>query len=344
MISNGPTRRLLLSAIIVSMTQNQSKQPLVSVIMATYNDERYVESTVMSVLVQTFSDFEYVIVNDGSTDDTLKILKKLERFDDRITIIDQKNQGVVASRNNAIKHAQGKYIAIIDGDDQWIPQKLEWQIAELETDSKLSLIGGGLEMVSEDDIPLGFTCFTPDDQAIKYGMCISNQFIHSSVVYRRDDALKIGLYPDTCPVEDYDFLSQITRIGTVRNLPFPVVRYRINSAGISSQTRETQAKLGNEISLQNWEAIEPTTISRRTIVESSLRYLHNPISSGFGVEIKHSYLFNMTRVGYRLINKGSLVAGLRLLWNVASTGRTGLGIVTHWAKHIIDVKLRKTVT
>ena len=340
MISNGPTRRLTLSAIIVSMTQNQSKKPLVSVIMATYNDERYIESTVRSVLVQTFNDFEYVIVNDGSTDDTLKILQKLERLDNRITIIDQKNQGVVASRNTAIKKARGKYIAIIDGDDQWIPQKLEWQVAELETDSNLALIGGGIEMINEDDIPLGFTCFVPDDTAIKYGMTISNQFVHSSVLYRREDALSVGLYPDTCPVEDFDFLSQITMLGKVQNLPYPVVRYRINGAGISSQSRAAQAKLGNDISLLNWDRLTPNVIGRAALSEQCNIYLKNGITTGFGIEIKHAYLFILTRIGYRMLNKRRFVEGIRLLLNVASTGRTGAKIVLRWGVHIIKVKTR----
>jgi len=320
------------------MVKNQATGPLVSVIMATYNDALYIERTIQSVIAQTFRDFEYIIVNDGSTDTTLDILKKFQALDDRIIIIDQSNQGVVASRNAAIERACGAYIAVIDGDDQWLPKKLEWQITEFKDNPKLTLIGGGIETINEDDIPLGFTCFVPDDSAIKYGMCISNQFVHSSVIYRREAALKVGLYPDTCPVEDFDFLSRIMLLGQVKNLPYPVVRYRINSAGISSKTKSTQATLGNEISLRNWDNFAPKVIKRAELVESSGRYLHNPVSTGFGIEIKHAYLFLLTRVGYRMVNKGRLGDGLRLLWNIASTGRTGLGIVIHWGRHIINIK------
>ena len=111
----------------MSAKKSQAKTPLVSIITATYNDEVYIESSIRSVLSQDFTDFEYIIINDGSSDGTKKIIERLQKEDSRIRLINQKNSGLVASLNRGITEARGTYIARIDGDDEWLPHKLKTQ-------------------------------------------------------------------------------------------------------------------------------------------------------------------------------------------------------------------------
>lgn len=103
--------------------------PKVSVVIPTYNSIKYLIVAIESVLNQTFQDFEILVIDDGSTDDTKETLKK---YKNQVTYIYQENAGVAAARNNGINRAQGEYIAFLDADDYWVPTKLEKQIAALE--------------------------------------------------------------------------------------------------------------------------------------------------------------------------------------------------------------------
>ncbi len=116
--------------------------PLVSIIMAAYNAEDFIGSTIESVRSQTFQDWELVIVNDGSTDKTLAIAEQAKRQDDRIQIIDRLNQGAHIARNIAFQASKGKYIAILDADDRLLPKKLQIQVDLLETKREFDVVYG----------------------------------------------------------------------------------------------------------------------------------------------------------------------------------------------------------
>ena len=322
------------------MATSTDKTPLVSIINPTFNDARYIEASIRSVLSQDFTDFEYIIINDGSTDDTEKIVKRLQKEDSRIRLVSQKNQGLVASLNRGLKMAKGKYIARIDGDDEWLPHKLTTQVAALESDDELVIIGGGALLFNEHSVPTGFFLNVARDEDIRTGLCLFNQFCHSSVVYRRDVALKAGLYPDTCPAEDYDFFSKFADYGKLANLPYPVFRYRITDGSISAQRRDEQNARAKEISMANWHHLQPSVVSRAAIKQGFAYYLDNPVTHDLGISLKHAYTHILMRSGYRMINQGNIWSGLRQLWNVASTGRTGLKIAVRWGIDLVKIKLR----
>ena len=123
-------------------------QPVVSVIMPTYNRADYLKRSVQSVLDQTFTDFEIILVNNYSTDDTLNVISAFN--DDRIKVIDFKNDGIIAkSRNQGIKQSVGKYIAFLDDDDLWCPDKLELQIKYLEEHPEFGLVYSNALIIDE---------------------------------------------------------------------------------------------------------------------------------------------------------------------------------------------------
>lgn len=322
-----------------SMTKSTEKTPLVSIINPTFNDAQYIETSIRSVLSQDFTDFEYIIINDGSTDDTEKIVKRLQKEDSRIHLVSQKNQGLVASLNRGLKMAKGKYIARIDGDDEWLPHKLATQVAALEADQDLVIIGGGALLFNKDSVPTGFFLNVARDEDIRTGLCLFNQFCHSSVVYRKEAALRAGLYPNTCPAEDYDLFSKFADYGKLANLPYPVFRYRITDGSISAQRRDEQNARAKDISLANWQHLQPAVVPRKVIRQGFAYYLNNPITHDIGISLKHTYTHILMRSGYRMINQGAFWRGIHQLWNVASTGRTGMKIVIRWGFDIIKIKL-----
>jgi len=108
-----------------------SSSPLISVIIPMYNTSSYIEKTIESVLTQTYKNLEVVVVDDGSTDNSGEIVKALMLKDSRVKYIFQPNSGVSAARNNAIAHSTGEYLAFLDSDDLWLPQKLEKQMARI---------------------------------------------------------------------------------------------------------------------------------------------------------------------------------------------------------------------
>ena len=113
--------------------KNMKNNDLISVIIPVYNAERFVAQTLDSVLEQTYENWEAILVNDGSTDNSLDILQKYAQKDARFKIIDKKNGGVSAARNDGLKKAAGEYITFLDADDLWYPQFLEFMLQALQT-------------------------------------------------------------------------------------------------------------------------------------------------------------------------------------------------------------------
>ena len=310
--------------------------PLVSVIMATYNDEEFVAESVQTVLSQDFKDFEFIIINDGSTDKTPNILKKLASEDNRIRLINQKNQGLVKSLNRALNLAKGRYIARIDGDDQWLPGKLSSQVSYMRANPKTVIISGAMEKINTDSIPFNFVFTSHTHEQIMRTITISNPFIHASVLFDKEIALKCGGYPDMCPVEDYALFSQMMDYGQAYIIPYPIIRYRSNPNGISQTNHEKQTKMANKLSKQNWKKYPPKVLTRRQLLNECDNLLNASITKEFGVSLKHYYLFINARIGYRMFKQGRKLDGLRQLLNVILTGRTGLQIVKDHGKHIFN--------
>jgi glycosyltransferase involved in cell wall biosynthesis len=116
---------------------DKTTPPIVSIVTCAYNAANYIDETIDSVLAQTFPDFELIIVDDGSSDHTVKVVNSYS--DERIVLLEQENAGPAAARNTAIKHATGKYLAILDSDDLWLPNYLETMLGILNNDPKIDL-------------------------------------------------------------------------------------------------------------------------------------------------------------------------------------------------------------
>ncbi len=215
--------------------------PKISVILPVFNGEKYLRESIQSVLDQTFTDFELIVINDGSTDESLNITRSFG--DKRILILDQKNQGLTASLNRGISESKGKYIARIDADDVWIDKnKLKKQFEFLEKNMSYSLLGTNAHFVNVNE-KVTTTHYPLLDVEIRQKILIKNPFIHSAVIFRKDIALQCGMYdPREKYVEDYGLWLRMGQKGKFANFPDHTVKYRINASGVTQTKNVEQIK------------------------------------------------------------------------------------------------------
>lgn len=186
-----------------------NQRPLVSVIIPTYNRAHLVTEALRSVFGQTFKEYEVIVVDDGSTDGTGEILKS---YADRIRYIYQENEGIAGARNRGILLSRGKYIAFLDSDDRWLPEKLERQIAYLEAHPKVGLLCTHLfryEIGREEAREKCPPKFPKDFEELLEG---PNGVPTSTAVVRRDCFMAVGLFDPTLPpIEDWDMWLRIAQ-------------------------------------------------------------------------------------------------------------------------------------
>ena len=190
----------------------------VSVIIPAYNCAPYIQEAVESVLNQTYQNFELLIVDDGSADDTRRILKEFEKkYPDRVRNFYQSNQGASAARNKALKESRGEYIAFLDADDVWYPQKLAKQIQVLEnTESGFVYCDNYFVTETREKIEnyVRKVKFIEGDGILEL---FCNHFVMTpAVVFRKKYLLEIGYFDETLRVgEDYDFFLRLASVCTM---------------------------------------------------------------------------------------------------------------------------------
>jgi len=192
---------------------------MVSVILATYNRAKFIRKAIESVLNQNYKDFEFIIVNDASQDNTLKVLKSYN--DSRIKIINNEiNLGFVGSLNKAINYAKGEYIARIDDHDYWCDnKKLEKQIRFLENNPDYVLVGGCAIRVDENGERIGKIIVPEKDINIREIMLITSPFVHVGVVFRKTAWESVGGYDETLYFsQDSDLWAKLGKVGKLYNI------------------------------------------------------------------------------------------------------------------------------
>ncbi len=199
------------------------KNPLVSVIIPTYNKKTYVVKAIDSVLNQTYKNIEIIVIDDGSTDGTDKMISGLSKKNSKFIFLrNETNLGFVKTLNKAISRAKGKYIARLDDDDIWIDsQKLEKQINFLESHPDYVLIGSGIIVIKEkDDSEITRFLFPEEDEDIRRTLLIENLFAHSAVVFLKSAFEKVGGYDEEFGFfADKDLWLKLGKVGKMHNLP-----------------------------------------------------------------------------------------------------------------------------
>jgi glycosyltransferase involved in cell wall biosynthesis len=204
-------------------------QPSVSVMMPVYNAERYVGKAIESILSQEFGDFELVIVNDGSTDGSLEILRDYAERDRRIYLTSRPNVGLVGSRNELLDAARSDLVACMDADDISLPDRLEKQVEYLREHPDCVLVGSRVIIIDPDGQPLQIMGQHLEHEAIDRALMNGEgQIIYNpSVMFRKRVAQQVGAYRREFDwAEDLDLFLRMAEVGRLANLPEPLLAYR----------------------------------------------------------------------------------------------------------------------
>ena len=208
--------------------------PLVTVLMSVYNGEDFLAEAIESISDQTFKDFEFLIVNDGSTDKSSEIVSHFVRKDRRIRLIDQDNKGLVAALNRGLKEARGTLIARIDADDIAYPNRLEKQVACMAEHPKLLALGSAITLIDILGRSIKQISYPTGTKKVKSAMMLGSKLAHPAVIMRREQVLQVGAYREVCRhAEDYDLWLRLLEIGEIDNLGEPLLYYRQHDEKIS---------------------------------------------------------------------------------------------------------------
>ncbi len=203
----------------------------VSVIMATYNRASLVTRAIKSVIDQSFNDWEFIIVDDASNDETSRILSEWQKKEKRIKIIRNeinlwRDKGLAGNLNKAIKEARGKYIARIDDDDHWInSDKLKKQVEFLEQNPDYVLCGGGVVVEDKYHKETFRYLKAEKDEDIRKKALIANPFAHGTVLYSKSSFEKVGGYENSKYIEDWELWLKLGKIGKFYNFNEYFLRY-----------------------------------------------------------------------------------------------------------------------
>ena len=212
---------------------------LVSVILCTYNRKEQVLRAVDSVLKQTYANWQLIIVDDGSTDGSEKVLSALTKKDRRIVSLRQSNKGVAQARNVGLKNASGRYISFIDSDDEYKQDHLEQRIAYLESHKKVAAIYGGIIIIGPKK-----KHYVPDVNHPGKKIHIAKCHPVGTLVARRHCLLAVKGFRDIPYSEDYDLIKRLKKSFMVVRVDFPTYIYRVDSKNRLSDLFEAGGENG----------------------------------------------------------------------------------------------------
>jgi glycosyltransferase involved in cell wall biosynthesis len=231
----------------------EASPPKVSIVMTAYNAEKYVRAALDSILAQTFRDFEFIIVDDGSTDATPDILATYARSDPRVRILrNEKNLSVPASANRGFAAARGDYIARMDADDVSFPERLEKQVAFLDAHPDFIMVGSGFQEIDGDGDASRSDCEINTAYECAWTALFRMPVIHSSLMFRREDILKHGIEFDAAydGAADFEFVQKLLRHGKGCALPHIHIQYRMHPDNVSTRKAEKQRRAARAASIK----------------------------------------------------------------------------------------------
>lgn len=220
--------------------------PHVTIVTAVYNGEAYLHEAVQSIIGQTFGDFEYLIVDDASTDGTKGILELHEKNDSRVRVItNTKNMGRALSRNRGLQEARGEYIAILDADDIALERRVEREVEYLHTHPEVGVVGTWFDVIDDNGEFVITRRLPVEPQEVAARDLEIPPFCHPSVMFRKECIQKVGSYREEFVyAQDYDLLLRILEHYKGANIPEVLTRYRMNPDSCSQRHSVLQHRFG----------------------------------------------------------------------------------------------------
>ncbi len=228
----------------------QEHDPVISVLMSVYNSEKYLSEAIESILHQTFADFEFIIIDDASTDRSLEIIQEHAAVDDRIIVVENDdNLGLTRNLNKGIHLARGEYIARMDADDISLPERFEKQFAYMCENQDVWVLGGQTQRIDAFGEPTARSWIYEQKYYLWTALIKIPGVAHPTALMRKDKIMAIGGYPEEFKCsQDQALWSKLFDYGfPIRNIPDIVLKYRTHDENISNVFRTKQEKSSKEI-------------------------------------------------------------------------------------------------
>ena len=219
--------------------------PRVSVLMSVHNGERWLGEAIDSILGQTFSDFEFIIIDDASKDGSKEIINGYD--DARIVLVENReNLGLTASLNKGLGLCRGEYIARIDADDISMPERLKIQVDAMDGDPELGVLGSSYLIIDENEKELTKAHAPTGSDLINWVIILRNPFAHSSVMLRKSVLDDHSLFYDESykASQDYDLWERMLSVTRGNNIDKPLIKFRVHDKSVSSTKKNTQIESG----------------------------------------------------------------------------------------------------
>jgi len=216
--------------------------PTISVLMAVYNGQEYLRAAIDSILTQTFTDFEFIIIDDGSTDQSLSILKEYQANDKRIKLVSRPNKGLTKSLNEGIALAKGLYIARMDSDDVALPERFAVQSKFMQANPDVACVGGQYELIDDAGRYLTTMSVPLDDKKLQeLALDGYTSICHPCAMMLRSSVEKAGGYcEDFLTTQDLDLWLRLGEIGKLANVPETILKYRLHPESVSEKKAMNQ--------------------------------------------------------------------------------------------------------
>ena len=236
------------------MNRTNNVASVISVLLSCYNGARWLDEAINSVLTQTFGDFEFIIVDDGSTDSSPEIINRYAGQDTRIVVIAKSNTGLADSLNVGIQHARGEWIARLDADDICEPERLELQLTKARENPSLVFIGSGLLEIDASGKPIKTYRYLSSHALLVKNLYSARKFPpHSSAFYRTDIVRSIGGYRVRIRrSQDCDLWLRLSEVGQLTALDEPLVRIRKHSDQISHEESGRRQIIDSRVAITSY--------------------------------------------------------------------------------------------
>lgn len=277
---------------------------MVSVVMAVYNGQEYLNIAIDSILLQTYENLELVIVDDGSTDHSRSIIESYK--DPRIKYYWQKNRGLAAALNRGISRSTGKYIARMDADDISHPDRLKKQVTYLEKNKNIALLGTSFNIVDDNNCTIGHSYHLDRNEDLQIEFLVRNPFGHGTIMVRRNIIAKVGGYDENQPIEDYDLWWRIAKNHEVANLSDSLYGWRVVASGIShGSSDKRQAAIHNVVS-HIW--LESKVDLKSSQIQSGLQH-YNKLGPGY----REQYVYMLAALVVASSKLGRYIVSAKLM-------------------------------
>ncbi|MFP4098957.1 MAG: glycosyltransferase family 2 protein [Alphaproteobacteria bacterium] len=252
--------------------------PDISVLMSVYNGERFLKQAIESILAQSFSNFEFIIINDGSTDQSGEMIKSYEEKDRRIVFIDQDNQGLIAALNTGIDVANADLIARMDADDIAHPERLAKQYAYMQEHQNTLALGSAVNVIDDQGIEKLHVTYPVKEDVKHYLINQGSPLAHPATMFRKVAVQSLGGYRKAYKhAEDYDLWLRLSKQGDIDNLNEPLLQYREHDQKISVQNAYQQALVSVVARHAAQQDIDPTDELEQIAIDTLKLFDTDPV-------------------------------------------------------------------